>query len=342
MKPNLKKASVLAYLVCFIVLILLSSCKKNGTPDPQPEDKNGKITSAEFKDDLLFANKANYQIETSQPATFSSNDPSITITSAGNIEHLTSGEIVSINVKWTNSGSTTNIYAVGATDNQHVNPFEKFHAAASDNPYGQYLQGWQTLRKLPITGETYYIVLRHADADNGVDYNLSHPGETAPANWWKSSDNSLARQLNDPGKARATELGKIFKDLNYPVARVFTSEFYRAYQTAELMNLGLPIVKDGRINHPDYLKTGESLFNGLQNIINENPADQKMTFISTHHPINEFNKDEVVLPTFPQVSAFNWTGAYFVKVSADKTLTYQGAASYNMFKYWRDLKLKKI
>lgn len=341
MNLNLISATFRTYFVCIIFLSVFASCKKNETTSPVPDGKVGKITSTEFQDDLLFANKVDYQITTSQPAIFSSDDPSITISTTGKIEHLTSGEVVSIHVKWSESGLTTVIYAVGATDNEHVNPFEKFHADESDNPYDQYTQGWQTLRKLPITGETYYIVLRHADADNGVDYNLSHPDEAAPANWWKSSSNALARQLNEPGKARATELGKIFKDLNYPVVRIFSSEFYRAVQTAELMNLGLPIVSDERINHPDHLKTGESLFKGLQNIIGENPVDQKITLISTHHPINEFYRN-AILPTFPRVSVFNWAGAYFVKVSADKTLTYQGAASYGMFKYWRDLKLKKL
>ena len=328
-------------LVSVPILLLTFSCRKKAEIiDPVPQ--NEKITSAEFKDDLLFVNKNNYQIQTSDDATFTSSDPSITISSTGLVGRITSGEVVTINVTWTKSGSQTKLCALGATDTEHINPFVKFHAATSDNAYGQYMQGWQTLHKLPITGETYYIVLRHGDADKGKDYNLLHPGVEGPANWWKSRDTTLARQLNDQGKQRSTELGNIFRDLKYPVVRVISSEFYRARQTAELMNLGSAITLDGRINHPDYIKSGKTLFNGLQNIINENPADQKMTLISTHHPINEFNKDAVVLPTFPQVSDFNWTGAYFVKVAADKSITYQGAASWGMFNYWRNLKLNRL
>lgn len=333
---RLKQNSLIWLLLISLIAV---SCKKN---PKAPEPTNGTITSSEFKDDLLFVTKNDFQITASESATYASTDPSITITPAGLIKRLTSGEVVIINVTWTKTGNTSILYAVGATDDNHVNPFVKFHAAISDDPSGQYMQGWQTLRKLPVAGETYAIVLRHADADWGKDYNLTHPdNDPGPENWWKSPDSLLARQLNPQGVARATDLGIIFKDLQYPITKVVSSEFFRAVRTAQLINAGPAIAIDGRINHPDHLKTGKTLFNGLQDIINESPADGKMILISTHHPINEFEREDVIPATFPKVSVFNWTGAYFVKIGADKTMTYQGAVSYGMFKYWRDLKLKK-
>ena len=322
-------------LPCLLLISIIAvSCKKSIKIQP-PED--GKITSAEYKDDLLFVVKNDYQINTSDSATFSSTDPSVTITSKGLVKRITSGEVVAINVTWPKTGNVSEFYAIGATDNNHVNPFEKFHAAISDNPAVQYMQGWQTLRKLPITGETYAIVLRHADADFGKDWSVKHDTD-GPENWWKSPDSLLARQLNNQGLARAKEMKNIFKDLKYPITKVFSSEFFRAIETAQLIDAGPTITIDGRINHPAYLRTRQTLFNGLLNIINETPADGKMMLISTHHPINEFERENPVPSTFPQVSVFNWTGAYFVKIAADKSVTYQGAASYGMFKYWRDLK----
>ena len=341
-----KKARKLPVLVddlpASTVVVPDSSHTKPDTIKPVPVIKNGTITSVDYIDSLLFVRKNNFQIAVSDSATFSSDDPSITITSTGLVNRLTSGEVVAIKVKWTRNGNTVKVFAVGATDSEHVNPFIKFHAAISDDPYGQYKKGWKLLQKLPIANESYAIVLRHADADNGRDYNLTHPGIEGPANWWKSPDSTIARQLNTQGIVRATEIGSVFKDLKYPIARVVSSEFFRAVRTAQLINAGPTISIDGRINHPDYIKSGENLFKGLLRILSEAPVDGKMTLISTHHPINEFEREKVPVASFPKVSVFNWTGAYFVKISANKTFTYEGAVSYGMFKFWRDLKLNKL
>ncbi|HUH33567.1 MAG TPA: histidine phosphatase family protein, partial [Daejeonella sp.] len=161
-----------------------------------------------------------------------------------------------------------------------------------------------------------------------------------PDNWWKSCDNTLARQLNERGKSRSTELGKVFKDLNYPITRVISSEFCRSVKTAELINSGPPIAQDARINHPEHNKTGKGLFNGMLEIMKEQPVDNKMTLMVLHHPVNETGTQGY--PTFPKVSPFTWTGAYIVSVSADKTVSYQGAVSFAMFNYYRNLKLKKL
>ncbi|EOR93623.1 hypothetical protein ADIARSV_3207 [Arcticibacter svalbardensis MN12-7] len=318
-----------------IISIICGACKKDDKVIPDPV-----ITSSALHDDLLFVNKHDFQITTSEAATYSSSDHSITISASGLISRITSGEVVIVNVNWPRTGKMTKLYVLGSTDDEHVNPFEKYHAAASDNPDGQYIQGWATLRKLAESGQTYFIVLRHADASVGFDYNLGHQDPVIPANWWKSCDSTLARQLNPQGITRATELGVALKDLKMPITRVISSEFCRAITTAQLINSGPSITIDKRINHPDYLKTGETLFQGLQHIISETPVDNKITLVSTHHPINEFNDSGI--PTFPKVSVYNWTAAFFVKVNADKTFTYEGAASFGMFKYWRDLKLNRV
>jgi phosphohistidine phosphatase SixA len=326
-----------------MLMLMLGACTKNDNPDlPTPgEAPVVTITNEEFKGDLLFVNKNNFQLKTSEPATFLAANQSVSVNSSGMIERITSGEVAAIDVTSIATGKKTTIYAMGATDDNHVNPFMNYHAAPSDDPYGQYLLGWETLKKLPISGETHAIVLRHADADTGEDYTVTHPNDKEPANWWKSSDPALARQLNDAGKIRAAELGVIFKDLQLPVKKVVASEFYRAIRTAELMNLGPQIAVDERLNHNSHNSLKSRLFTGLQGVIKDRAVDGEMMLISTHHPINEFNIGGVVVPSFPMVSAFNWTAAYIVKINSDKTITYQGAVSFGMFKYWRDLKLKK-
>jgi len=327
------KNSFFFFSVFLGLLLTFISCKKESKKEPEPPKLQ--IISKEYQDDLLFVNKNNFKIETNEAAVFSSTDPDIDISSDGVIQRLTSGETAEIEITWTDKGTKTKIYALGATDNNHVNPFEKYHAAESTDPYGQYIKGWMTLQKLPADNETYVLVLRHADADNGKDFSKT----TGPANWWKSCDPADARQLNEQGIERATELGKVFKDLKFPIQRVMASEFCRAIKTAELINAGPDIKIDERLNHPAY-RSGKGMFPSLGDILQELSADNKMTLISTHHPINEFGNSGI--PTFPGVSAFNWTGAYLVKLNPDKTYTYEGAVSYGMFKYWRDKKLKKL
>lgn len=329
-----------SYYCLLIVAVLFAGCKKDSPKPPVVVNPitGTKVTNTEYIDSLLFVTGNNYQIKTSEEATFSSTDPHIQINSAGVVARLTGGEVVPIVVKWKNPAhAATTIYAVGADDSIQDYPFTLFHGEIATDSYGNLVQGWKTLQKLPIADETYAIVLRHADASFGRDWTTIHTG-TAPANWWKSTDSTLARQINTQGMDRGTQLGQIFKDLKYPVARIVTSEFYRARQTATLMNLGVAASIDGRINHLTHNTYVPGLYQGMLDIMQAQPVDNKMTLIIAHHPINELN-GLTGYPTFPQVSVFNWTGAYLIKVYANKSITYEGAASFGMFKYWRNLKL---
>jgi phosphohistidine phosphatase SixA len=318
-------------------LIFLVACK-----DDEIVPQNGiQITSPEFIDGLLLVNSNNFQIETKEPATFSSGDPFIKISSSGLVERITSAEVVAIDVVSKNDPSIKmKLYALGVKDDNYDKPNVDYNGLAGTDPYGSYLKGWKTLQMLPVENETYAMILRHADADLGRDYNLEHTDE-GPADWWKSCDAQLARQLNETGKQRAHQLGTILKDLNYPITRVISSEFCRAKETAILMNLGPTIITDGRINNNDYnVANLGGLFPGMLQIVKEQPIDNKITLLVSHHPINELG--DISMVGFPNVIPFAWTGAYFVKISPDQTITFEGAVSYGMFKYWRDRKLDKL
>jgi len=328
------------YYFPLLIAVFMIGCKKDNKivvkpPDTIPEKI---IVSSEYIDNLLFVNKNNYQILTvDSAASFTSSDTHIQISSTGLIKRLTSAEVVPIVIKWKNTSKpNTTIYALGAMDTNQDKPFQNYQGALATDPYASYLLGWKTLQKLPIAGQTYAIVLRHADASFGIDFSVNHnyPG---PANWWKSTDSTLARQLNTQGVQRATELGQIFKDLKYPIKRVVTSEFYRARQTASIMNMGPTPTIDGRINHPAYTTYAPGLYQGMVAILAAQPIDNQMTLIVAHHPINEL-RAATGYPSFPNVSPFNWTGAYLIRIAADGTITYQGAASWGMFKRWRDSK----
>lgn len=319
-------------LSLLLVLLTFIGCKKSS---PEPDSGDARVTSPEYIDGLLFVNKNNYQISTKESATFSSTDPKIQITSSGLIKRLVSGEITPITITWANDPSnTTTIYALGATDTEHDEPYASFHGRLATDPYAAYLLGWKTLQRLPFAGETYALVLRHADADNGKDFTMT----TGPANWWKSCDPKIARQLNTRGEERSAELGRILKDLQFPFTRVISSEFCRAVKTAQLIDAGPTILIDGRINHMSYNLTGD-IFPNIITVLKDQPVDNKMTLIVTHHPGNESNNR---VPTFPAISPFNWTGGYFVRITPTKTVTYEGAVSWPMFKYWRDKKMNAL
>jgi phosphohistidine phosphatase SixA len=324
----------------FIAIILLAGCsreKAGDMPAPVKENDNPKITSPEYTDQLLFVNKNNYQILTSDSATFFSADPHIQITNSGLIRRLTSAEIAPIEITWKNTAKPKLIiYALGATDINQDLPYKRYQAALATNAFAAYQQGWKTLQTFPAKDETYAIVLRHADASIGVDFSVNH-SYMGPLNWWKSDDSALARQLNAQGVQRAIILGQVFKDLSYPIKRVITSEFNRARETAKLINAGPAPVIDGRINHLSYTVYPYGLYRGMLSIIQEQPVDNQITLIIAHHPINEL-RSATGYPSFPDVSPFNWTGAYLIKIAPDKTVTYLGAVSWAMFKYWRDIK----
>jgi phosphohistidine phosphatase SixA len=322
-----------------LALIVLVSCKDDEIA-PQNQIQ---ITSPEFVDGLLLVNTNNFQIETKEPATFASRDPFIQISSSGLIQRITSAEVVAIDVVLKSDPNIKmKLYVLGVKDDNYDKPNVDYNgpAATDADAYDSYLKGWKTLQELPKENETYAMILRHADADQGRDYSLDHTDE-GPTEWWKSCDSELARQLNEAGKLRSRELGTILKDLNFPIARIISSEFCRAKETATLMNMGPSIITDGRINNLNYnVADLGGLFPGMLQLMNEQPVDGKMTLLVSHHPMNELGDLDV--PTFPKVIPFAWTGAYFIKISSDKTITFEGAVSFGMFKYWRDRKLGKL
>lgn len=324
---------------CISLLTIFAACKKD---NPNLVTISPTVTSAEYIDKLLIVPSNSYQIQATEPAVYSSADSNITMSNSGLITKLTSGEIVKISVTWKNSKTLpSTIYALGGTDIDQLEPAAYFHGETATDPYDNYVQGWKLLEKLPISNETYTLVLRHADANCGRDWPAIHSGPE-PANWWISTDSLLARQLNTQGVARATALGLIFKDLNYPIKRVIASEFYRARETASLINMGPQVQIDGRINHKSHNTYAPGLMNGVLEITRAQPIDNQMTLIVTHHPANEPPNTQGLYSTFPVVSAFNWSGSYFLKTDKEGSMTFQGAVTYAMFKYWRDLKLKKI
>lgn len=88
------------------------------------------------------------------------------------------------------------------------------------------------------------LIFRHSSA----------PGGTPPAGtgndrgdvpqdslWWMRCDANYSRQLSFQGRNEAMNIGRAFRRLTIRVSRIAASEFCRCYESAALMNTGLPI-----------------------------------------------------------------------------------------------------
>jgi len=93
----------------------------------------------------------------------------------------------------------------------------------------------------PLAGESlvealrrggYVIYFRHAATDWSQNDRVTARGE------WTSCDPDRMRQLSDQGRNQARRIGEAIQRLQIPVGRVLSSEYCRARQTAELLDLG--------------------------------------------------------------------------------------------------------
>jgi phosphohistidine phosphatase SixA len=94
-----------------------------------------------------------------------------------------------------------------------------------------------TLFKEMRTRGGYVLSFRHAIATQGTD----QVGSTV-ADWWKSCDPALARQLTAVwGERQADSIGRSLQLIGMPLDTVMSSVFCRCKQTAQFFNLGVPI-----------------------------------------------------------------------------------------------------
>ncbi len=94
----------------------------------------------------------------------------------------------------------------------------------------QDLSGRQLLDALLQGG--HYIYFRHAATDWSQSDHVAAVGD------WRSCDGHKIRQLSDEGRADARRIGAAMRALMIPVARILSSEYCRAVQTAEGFDMG--------------------------------------------------------------------------------------------------------
>ncbi|HEY0899244.1 MAG TPA: hypothetical protein VGD90_07910, partial [Sphingobacteriaceae bacterium] len=82
-----------------------TGCRKD-SPSPDIEPLLSRVSSPEFENGLLFVDTPDFQIQTTEAATFSTLDPRAQVTADGLVQRVTSGAVVVIDINWSSSGTT--------------------------------------------------------------------------------------------------------------------------------------------------------------------------------------------------------------------------------------------
>ena len=136
-----------------------------------------------------------------------------------------------------------------------------------------------------LKGGGHVIVIRHgATNPDQADTDPLNPANVAKQ-----------RQLNDAGRAAARELGAALKTIGVPVGKVVTSQFHRAYETAQLAGLtdiekSADVTEGGLVVSP---RENSRRAAALKTLASTAPAAGRTTIIVTHKPniLDAFGKD---------------------------------------------------
>lgn len=118
----------------------------------------------------------------------------------------------------------------------------------------------------------HILMIRHALA----------PGTGDPANF-KIGDCSTQRNLDDRGRAQARSIGERLRSIGIEKARVYSSQWCRCLETAELINLG-PVTPLPALNSfYDRPQDREPNLRALRNFLSKQTADSELLILVTHH-----------------------------------------------------------
>lgn len=124
----------------------------------------------------------------------------------------------------------------------------------------------------------YSIYFRHAQTDWSQSDNVTAAGD------WKNCDPGKMRQLSDEGRATASRIGEAIRSLGIPIGEILSSEYCRAVETVERLNVG-PVkattdVMNLRAAH--FVGGNDAVVARLQAILRTPPAPGKNRIISGH------------------------------------------------------------
>ena len=148
--------------------------------------------------------------------------------------------------------------------------------AVAPGARAQELQGEALVEAL--RGGGYNIYFRHAATDWGQNDRVEAAGD------WTSCDPAKMRQLSSQGRATARRIGDAIRALGVPVAKVLSSEYCRARETARFMDLG-PVTATRDIMNmraAAYVGGDEAAIRRARRVLAQPPPDGANTVIVGH------------------------------------------------------------
>ena len=129
----------------------------------------------------------------------------------------------------------------------------------------------------------HILMIRHALA----------PGSGDPPDF-KISDCSTQRNLDDSGRAQARKIGLWLRSNGIESARIYSSQWCRCLETAELMAMG-PVVEMPALNSfYELAQNREPNLKALRNFFAEQPSDGDLVILVTHFVTISAIADEAV------------------------------------------------
>ena len=128
----------------------------------------------------------------------------------------------------------------------------------------------------------YTLIFRHASAPGGIPPTGTgnDTGGALDSLWWMRCDANYSRQLSIIGRNEAMNIGRTFKRLNIKISRIAASEFCRCYETAVLMNTGLPVTISQGLTMTLY--TNELRTRTIDSLARPMPPQGTNTVLVTH------------------------------------------------------------
>lgn len=128
----------------------------------------------------------------------------------------------------------------------------------------------------------YTLIFRHASAPGGIPPTGTgnDTGGALDSLWWMRCDANYSRQLSVIGRNEAMNIGRTFKRLNIKISRIAASEFCRCYETAVLMNTGLPVTISQGLTMTLY--TNELRTRTIDSLARPMPPQGSNTVLVTH------------------------------------------------------------
>ena len=125
----------------------------------------------------------------------------------------------------------------------------------------------------------YVIYFRHGKTD------VAYQDKQDKPEWWKSCDPKRHRLLSDDGRTQMISIGNNIRALQIPVAKVVTSEYCRAIDSALLLQL-MPVTLEPTMNYADaqrYVKRADSdIASGFLGLVSTKPPPGMNTILVGH------------------------------------------------------------